>query len=139
MDAVQRVPDPVVSRIRRLEHALECLDLVSERLNVHGSALRLGKILFEGMHQFSGFIDIYHGDRRFVLMKTLWHIRHPTRLSGRLMRCAGSQSLVADQEPRLRPRRFSISSTCRVVFSTTSGLRLIESMPISTRNCAISG
>ena len=38
-----------------------------------------------------------------------------------------------------RCRRSSSSSTCSVVFSTASGLRLIESMPISTRNCAISG
>ena len=40
---------------------------------------------------------------------------------------------------RLRPSRFSSSSTCSVVLSTASGFRLIESIPISTRNCAISG
>src|SRR5450830_102295 len=39
----------------------------------------------------------------------------------------------------LRDKRFSTSSTCRVVVSTVSGLRLMESMPISTRYSAISG
>jgi len=33
----------------------------------------------------------------------------------------------------------STSSTCNVVLSTESGLRLIESMPMRTRNSAISG
>lgn len=36
-------------------------------------------------------------------------------------------------------RRFSTSSTCLVVASTVSGLRLIESIPICTKYSAISG
>jgi len=39
----------------------------------------------------------------------------------------------------LRPRRFSTSSTCSVVLRTTSGFRLIESIPSRIRYSAISG
>ncbi len=38
-----------------------------------------------------------------------------------------------------RPNRSSRASTCRVVFSTVSGFKLIESIPSSTRNSAMSG
>ena len=37
------------------------------------------------------------------------------------------------------PSRASVSSTSRVVLMTLSGLRLIESIPSSTRNSAMSG
>ena len=46
---------------------------------------------------------------------------------------------LMDGQPSDPAKRSSSSRTRRVVASTLSGLRLIESMPISTRNSAISG
>ena len=46
---------------------------------------------------------------------------------------------LMDGHPSDPAKRSSSSRTRRVVASTLSGLRLIESMPISTRNSAISG